>query len=89
VAQQYRSIIEELESILPAKNKHSVVESRAVHVITSAQNLIKQLQDNYPPEVADDLIKRLVKSILSGDSAKFMRKLNQLKKQGDKNDNTK
>jgi hypothetical protein len=31
----------------------------------------------------------LVKSILSGDSAKFMRKLNQLKKQGDKNDNAK
>lgn len=78
---QYRSIIEELENILPVKNKHNVIESRAVHVISSAQNLIQQLQAHYPQTVADDLIKRLVKSIITGDSAKFLRRLNQLKKQ--------
>ena len=82
-----RSIIEELDSLLPVKNKHSVIESRAVHVISSAQHLIEQLKANYGVEIAEDLTRRLIKSIQSPDNAKFMRRLNQLKKQDQKDGN--
>ena len=75
-----KSIIEELDTLLPVKNKHSVIESRAAHVITSAIHLVELLHSNYEPAVAEDLTKRLAKSILLKESTKFMRKLNQVKK---------
>lgn len=75
-----KSIIEELDSLVPVKNKHSVIESRAAHVISSAIHLIEQLHASYDAEVAEDLTKRLVKSILCKESTKFMRKLNIVKK---------
>lgn len=75
-----KSIIEELDTLLPVKNKHSVIESRAAHVITSAIHLVELLHANYDPAIAEDLTKRLAKSILLKESAKFMRKLNQVKK---------
>lgn len=80
-----RSIIEELDNLLPAKNKHSVLESRAVHVIHSAINLIEQLKSSYDPQLAEDLTKRLIKSIQSQDDRKFLRRLNQVKKEDQKN----
>lgn len=76
-----KSLIEELDSLLPAKNKHSVIEGRAAHVISSAIHLIELLHNNYDPELAKDLTNRLVKSIMAKDDAKFMRKLSQIKKQ--------
>ena len=75
-----KSIIEELDTLVPVKNKHSVIESRAAHVITSAINLIELIHANYDPVVAEDLTKRLAKSIMLKESTKFMRKLTQLKK---------
>jgi len=75
-----KSIIEELDTLLPVKNKHSVIESRAAHVITSAIHLVELLHSNYDAATAEDLTKRLAKSILLKESTKFMRKLNQVKK---------
>lgn len=75
-----KSIIDELGHLVPVKNKHTVVEARATHVITSAINLIETLKVNYPPELAEDLTKRLMRAILQEDPAKFHRKLNQIKK---------
>lgn len=75
-----KTIIDELGHLVPVKNKHTVVEARATHVITSAINLIETLKVNYPPELAEDLTKRLVRAILQEDPAKFHRKLNQLRK---------
>lgn len=75
-----KSIIDELGHLVPVKNKHTVVEARATHVITSAINLIETLKVNYPPELAEDLTKRLMRAILQEDPSKFHRKLNQIKK---------
>ena len=75
-----KSIIEELDAIVPAKSKHSIIESRATHIIASAINLIKLIRESYPDEVADDLVKRLHRSILSEDDRKFMRKIKELRK---------
>ena len=78
-----RNIIEELGQLVPVKNKHTVIEARAMHVISSAAHLIEMIHANYSPEIAEDLTKRLVRSIMSGEPQKFTRKINQIRKQGD------
>lgn len=70
---------------MPVKNKHTVIEARALHIISSAVNLIEQINANYPPEVAQDLTKRLVRSIQVGESQKFTRKMKEIRKQGGTN----
>ena len=76
-----RNIIEELGNLVPVKNKHTVIEARAMHVISSAVNLIESIRASYDPQLAEDLEKRLVKSIMSQDPQKFRRKLTQISKQ--------
>jgi hypothetical protein len=75
-----KSFVEELDNIVPSKSKHAVVESRATHIIASAVNLIRLIKESYPDEVADDLIKRLYRSIINEDDKKFMRKIKELRK---------
>ena len=36
-----KNIIDELDAIVPAKSKHTVIESRATHLIASAINLVR------------------------------------------------
>lgn len=76
----FTNIVEELDAIVPTKNKHMVVESRAAHLIASAMNLIKLIRESYPEEIADDLVKRLHRSIISEDENKFMRKIKEIRK---------
>ena len=75
-----KNIIDELDSIVPAKNKHAIIESRATHLIASALNLINLIRESYEPEIAEDLIKRLHRSIASADQRKFMRKIQEIRK---------
>ena len=75
-----KSIIEELDTIVPAKSKHVIIESRATHIIASVVNLAKLIRESYPTEIADDLVKRLHRSILSEDDRKFTRKIKELRK---------
>jgi hypothetical protein len=77
-----KNIIEELDTIVPAKSKHTIIESRAIHIIASAVNLARLIRESYPSDVADDLVKRLHRSILSEDDKKFMRKIKELRKSG-------
>jgi flagellar biosynthesis/type III secretory pathway protein FliH len=77
-----KTIIDELGHLVPIKNKHTVMEARATHVISSAINLIETLKANYDSELAEDLTKRLIRAILQEDPQKFHRKLNQIKKEG-------
>lgn len=74
-----KSIIDELNSILPSKNKHAVIESRAMHIIASATHLIALIRESYDAEVAEDLVRRFHKSIISENEKKFSRKIKELK----------
>lgn len=76
-----RNLIEELGNLVPVKNKHTVIEARAMHVISSATNLIESIKHSYGPELSEDLVKRLIKSIVSQDPQKFSRKIKQISKQ--------
>jgi len=81
-----KSIVDELSSYVPPKNKEAVIEGRALQVIASARNLIKLVEANFPPEVSEDLTKRLLSAIKNDDSEKFcrrIRKAGQLREQKD------
>ena len=76
------SILEELTGFTKVSTKDSVVETRANHAMASAINLIRLIQESYPPEQADELERRFVNSIKAGDPAKFQRgikKINNIK----------
>jgi hypothetical protein len=79
MADKINSFIDELDRFVPAKSKHTVIESRASHIIASAINLVQLIRESYPEEDAQDLIKRLHRSIMSEDERKFLRKIKDLK----------
>lgn len=72
-----RSILEELDAIYTEKNadrdRRYVIESRASNVIASAIRLVEQIEDSYPPEQAENLVRKLLNAIRSKDSGKFTR----------------
>lgn len=81
MADRLNSFIDELDKFVPAKSKHSVIESRASHIIASAVNLVQLIRESYDDETANDLIKRLHRSIMSEDNRKFLRKIREIKGQ--------
>ncbi len=68
-----RSLLDELNSIAVKKNADAVIESRAAHVIDSAINLLTLIKENYSPDQAYELERRLINSIRGADSSKFTR----------------
>jgi hypothetical protein len=73
------SFLDELDRFVPAKSKHTVIESRASHIIASAINLVQLIRESYSEEEAQDLVKRLHRSIATEDHRKFTRKIKELK----------
>lgn len=74
-----RSIVDELNTYVPTKNKDVFIEGRAQQVIASARNLLALVESNYSAEVAEDLTKRLLSAIKNNDSEKFCRKVRQIR----------
>jgi hypothetical protein len=72
---QTRSILDELTDMSSGRDRNLLLESRGNHIINSAINLITMLRENYTPEQADDLERRLINSIRGQDPAKFSRGL--------------
>lgn len=74
-----KSILDELDNLLSHKDKESLVESRASHVIQGAINLINYIKENYDSETAQELERRLLNSIRSQDISKFTRGIRKIK----------
>ena len=70
---KYRSLIDELTDYAPVANRDLFIESRAEQVLASVSHLMRLIRESYDEETADDLQKRLVNSIRSGDETKFRR----------------
>jgi len=68
-----RTILEELNTLYNEKNKSAIIESRAIHIIDSAVNLVNKLYENYDHETASELERRLINSIRGQDNKKFIR----------------
>jgi hypothetical protein len=79
VKRNTRSLLEELNEIAVKKDTESVIESRATHVIDSAINLINSIKENFDPETAYELERRLLNSIKAADPAKFTRGIRKLR----------
>ena len=74
-----RSLLEELNSISEKKNSEAIIEARATHVIDSAINLLTLIKENFSPEDAYELERRLLNSIKGGDASKFTRGIRKLR----------
>ena len=74
-----KSLLAELDSIATQRDREHFVESRATNVIQSAINLMSYIKEHYDPETAGELERRLLNSIRSGDSSKFIRGIRKLK----------
>ena len=68
-----RSILDELDTLLVHKDRENLVESRASNVIAGAINLINYIRENYEPEQANELERRLLNSIRTQEPEKFKR----------------
>lgn len=74
-----KSILNELHSFARTRDKYLVLESRSEQFISSGINLIKYLEENFSPEEAEEISKRLVNSLKSRDFGKTRKRIRQLK----------
>ena len=84
-----RSLLEELNDIAVQRDTEAVIESRAVHVINSAINLLNLIRENFDPELAYELERRFLNSIKGADPAKFTRGIRKLRDSKDLKSNLK
>lgn len=76
----HRSILDELEDIVPKKDRGSLIEARASHIINSAHYLFEMIGNNYDALLAEQIQKRLMSAIRSGNVERFGRYLAKLRK---------
>ena len=84
---QTKSILQELNSFSIKKDIELVIESRALHVINSAINILDMVRENFEDDVALDLERRLLNSIRASDPDKFrrgIRRISESKRSGSK-----
>ena len=70
-----KNIIEELENLIPTKNKEKIIEQRAINVITSAINVLQLIKESYSDDEYDDLSKKMILAIKTGETKKFSNKI--------------
>ena len=75
-----RSILQELQNMgTIAQAKELIIEDRAKHAIAEATDIINEINSNFDEGVAQDLEKRFINSIRTGDAKKFLRAVKKLK----------
>ena len=74
-----RSILEEISSYVPEKNKKEIIESKASHIIMSAIHLIESIDNSFEPEEAEALKKRFLSSIKGSDPGRFTRMMTKIR----------
>ena len=79
MSDKIRSLLDELDEMVPTKDKHVIIESRAHHFITSGINLIKLIEENFTESEANELTRRLFNSLKTKNPIKFERKIRQIK----------
>jgi len=67
------SLIEELDAMYIERDRRHILESRANNIITSAINLLEQIDQTYTPEQAEILTRKLLNAIRVRDASKFSR----------------
>ena len=70
---QTRSILQELNTLSITNDKDRLIESTASNIINSSINLINLINREYDSATANELERRFLNSIKSGDPKKFKR----------------
>ena len=68
-----RSILEELDSLYIQRDTRLIIENRASNLIESAIRLLEQIEQEFPPEQAENLTRKLLNAIRTKDAGKFSR----------------
>lgn len=68
-----RSLLEELDSLYIERDRKLLIENRATTVIESAIRLIQQIEEEYTPDQAENLTRKLLNAIRTKDTGKFSR----------------
>lgn len=68
-----RSILDELNNLGRAHDNDRLLEATANNIIESSINLLNRISDTYDETTADELERRFINSIKSGDARKFKR----------------
>lgn len=74
-----KNIIEELDRELTNQDKHLFVESKANHAIVASINVLRLIDESFSLEEADELRRRFINSVKSGDPKKFYRKIREMR----------
>ena len=76
-----RSLLEEINSIAPKKDKNAILESRGTNAISSIINILEMIDANFDSETAQDLNKRIMLSIKNRDPERFNRGIKKIRSQ--------
>jgi len=68
-----RSLLEEINSLAPKKDKTAILESKGNNAISSIINILEMIDTNYDEDTAQDLTKRIMLSIKNRDPERFNR----------------
>lgn len=74
-----KSLLEELNEFALKKDKETILESRATHIIDSAINFLNSIRENFDPEAAYELERRFINSIKGADASKFVRSIRRIR----------
>lgn len=66
-----RSILEELSNLHRIDRSDEFIQTTGVNLIESAVNLIQKVRETYDEDVANELERRFINSIRTGNSKKF------------------
>lgn len=73
-----RSILEELNHLGDRKDSDLLIESTANNIIESCINFLSRIHETYDSATANELERRFLNSIKSGDPRKFKRSINKI-----------
>jgi hypothetical protein len=68
-----RSLLEELDSMYIERDRRLIIENRASNIIANAIRLMEQMEQEFPPEQAENLTRKFLNAIRNKDSGKFAR----------------
>jgi predicted secreted Zn-dependent protease len=75
-----RSLLEEINSLAPKKDKTAILESKGNNAISSIINILEMIESNYDDDTAQDLTKRIMLSIKNRDPERFNRGVKKIRR---------
>lgn len=80
-----KSIYDELMNYLPKQNKKTIIEMRSSHAIHSLLNVLQLIKENFNKEDYEEILKKTLLAIRTGNPEKMIKKIKKLKLKDEKN----